>query len=284
MDGHGGYNGMIASQTAKDATLTFFQQHSNALESWTIDQWEGHLTSLFLAIHDAIRNRFMTHTSQSPHHGAHSERRYVDDKGIVRTATDDPVHGGSTCTIVALISSSNSNEATVISANVGDSTALLLPVYKDNPPHSVSQPNYEFLSTDHGPENQHEYLRIKSMQLPTRLLLVYDKTSIMRKYECPPVFQENGEREESLVSNPWGHGLHPTNVRYEPAVYAVTPRTVTKDSTCIAMTRALGDFYAHQFGLSAVPDINVKHIQLSEDGGEDGLPVSYTLIVASDGE
>ena len=55
-----------------------------------------------------------------------------------------------------------------------------------------------------------------------------------------------------------GNGLHPTNVRYEPAVYAVTPRQVVQDSTCIAMTRALGDFYAHQFGLTFEPDLRVQ--------------------------
>ncbi len=98
-----------------------------------------------------------------------------------------------------------------------------------------------------------------------------------------------------------GHGLHPTNVRYEPAVYAVTPRSVSKDSTCIAMTRALGDFYAHQFGLSAEPAIGVKRIRI--EGGENenknsesdepqdsfspsttlSISSEFTIILASDG-
>jgi serine/threonine protein phosphatase PrpC len=82
-------------------------------------------------------------------------------------------------------------------------------------------------------------------------------------------------------------GLHPTNVRYEPAVYAVTPQfrtnkhaqgvleRITTDSTCIAMTRALGDFYAHQFGLSAEPSIKFKEIPADMDVcilvGSDGI-------------
>jgi serine/threonine protein phosphatase PrpC len=75
-------------------------------------------------------------------------------------------------------------------------------------------------------------------------------------------------------------GLHPTNVRYEPAVYAVTPRSVSKDSTCIAMTRALGDFYAHQFGLCATPSINIRTINHNENTNENN---NYTILLASDG-
>jgi serine/threonine protein phosphatase PrpC len=82
-------------------------------------------------------------------------------------------------------------------------------------------------------------------------------------------------------------------------VYAVTPRNVAKDSTCIAMTRALGDFYAHQFGLCAEPSIGVQRIDYlhsnvgglvsssSGDGqsGQSALTTSneWTIVLASDG-
>jgi serine/threonine protein phosphatase PrpC len=85
---------------------------------------------------------------------------------------------------------------------------------------------------------------------------------------------ETGEVDQKYVRNPWGNGLHPTNVRYEPAVYAVTPRAVTQDSTCIAMTRALGDFYAHQFGLTAVPTIKTVLLDPDQD---------YEIVIGSDG-
>lgn len=88
-------------------------------------------------------------------------------------------------------------------------------------------------------------------------------------------------------------GLHPTNVRYEPAVYAVTPRTVSKDSTCIAMTRALGDFYAHQFGLTHKPSITVRKMTASDGCTDDTTHLhtqthasdkqSFTVFLASDG-
>jgi serine/threonine protein phosphatase PrpC len=156
-----------------------------------------------------------------------------------------------------------------VSANVGDSTALLLP-----PPF---RGKYEFLTVDHGPESQEEYMRVRNLkkeEYPEKLLFVYDKTNVFRKYECPSVFNEDGTKDQTFVANPWGNGLHPTNVRYEPAVYAVTPRTIAKDSTCIAMTRALGDFYAHQFGLTNVPSLLVKKLPAGLD---------FTLLVASDG-
>ena len=112
------------------------------------------------------------------------------------------------------------------------------------------------------------------------------------KYECPFVFLPDGTKNQQYVSNPWGFGLHPTNVRYEPAVYAVTPQSVVKDSTCIAMTRALGDFYAHQFGLTYLPSITIRKINGLDCQTEDKTQTHmrseeekqvFTIILASDG-
>lgn len=69
-------------------------------------------------------------------------------------------------------------------------------------------------------------------------------------------------------------GLYPKNARYEPATYAVTPRSVTRDSTCIAITRSLGDFYACRFGVIAEPSINTHRLSNAGD---------FFLVVASDG-
>ena len=103
---------------------------------------------------------------------------------------------------------------------------------------------------------------------------MYDKANVYRKYECPRVFLDSGEKDPKFVRNPWGNGLHPTNVRYEPAMYAVTPVEISKDTTCIAMTRALGDFYAHQFGLTHKPSVNIRVVPDS---------AIFTLAIASDG-
>jgi serine/threonine protein phosphatase PrpC len=88
------------------------------------------------------------------------------------------------------------------------------------------------------------------------------------------VFNEQGEKNEKYVKNPWGNGLHPINVRYDPAIYAVTPREVLRDSTCIAMSRALGDLYAHPFGLTHVPSITTYELSANR---------KCVVAVASDG-
>lgn len=256
-DGHGGYNGLIASNTCRDETIAYLDDHAKALESWSVDKWEVVLKELFSTLHTLIRDRFI---KAEPH------QREVDKKGIVRDRNGDPIHGGTTGTVAVLIAN-NDGSFTVVSANVGDSAGLLVD----------SKGEYVFVTVDHGPENPDEYKRVQSLdskEHPTKLLFVYDKTLVCRKYDCPKVFLETGERDPIFVQKPWAMGLHPTNVRYEPAVYAVTPKSVKKDTTCIAMTRALGDFYAHQFGLTYEPSIVVNHVPAGEE---------FTVFVASDG-
>ncbi|ETO22567.1 hypothetical protein RFI_14627 [Reticulomyxa filosa] len=97
------------------------------------------------------------------------------------------------------------------------------------------------------------------------LLFVYDQANMTRKYDCPLVFLEDGTKDPKYVKNPWGYNLRPTNVRYDPAAYAVSPFGVTNDVTCIAMTRSLGDFYAHQFGLSHHPDLTFYDFDCNDE-------------------
>ena len=325
-DGHGGYNGTVASCTARDYASAYFHHNAASMDGWSVERWREQLPLLFERMHEAIRRRFVEETEtvgmgSSIASAMAGGRRYVDDKGIVRSANGDPVHGGSTATIIIMVRDRASpSTATIITANVGDSTALLLP-------HGGEQ--HSFLSVDHGPENPDEFHRIATLPQhlhPLKLLFVYDKTNQMRKYDCPLVFLPHppvaaqqqqqqqqhcspcAERDPVYVSNPWGHGLHPTNVRYEPAVYAVTPKQVVKDSTCIAMTRALGDFYAHQFGLTWMPSIGVRRCRVTKSeekaaggaaaaaggdekstaDGKDGISLhesgdGFTIILASDG-
>ena len=126
---------------------------------------------------------------------------------------------------------------TIISANVGDSDAMLL---------SPGLPQQWFsLTEDHGPDSVSEYQRVQAIPAdicPHKLLFVYDKTNVYKKFLCPLVFKPDasGTRDPIFVQDPWGQGLHPTNVRYDAAVYAVTSAEVSRDTTCIAMTRSVG--------------------------------------------
>ena len=225
-DGHGGYNGLLASQTARDYCRHYFISRIGQIDEWSVAEWQSELIRLFAEMHAAIRHKFMADTTanaqnangsnnSAAHNGGNG--RFLDEKGIVRASNGDPIHGGSTATVVVMKVIDDSH-ATIITANVGDSTAILMP----------SSSAYEFLSVDHGPENDDEFERVHSLPNqthPLKLLFVYDKTTVFRKYECPLVFSEDGTKDNAYVSNPWAHGLHPTNVRYEPAVYAVTPKT-----------------------------------------------------------
>jgi serine/threonine protein phosphatase PrpC len=257
-DGHGGYNGLVASSTAKNFWIAHLEENKDVIDEWDDDEWKEKLPTLFSDTHTAIRNKFLSKADSN---------RYADDHGIVRAPAGDPIHGGTTAS-VSVVRLAADGSSSLITANVGDSAGIL--VKPDS--------SYNFVTVDHGPENPVEYNRVQEMDAkdhPIKLLFVYDKTNVFRKYECPLVFLPDGVRDPKFVQNPWGNGLHPTNVRYEPAVYAVTPRSVSKDTTCIAMTRALGDFYAHQFGLTYVPDVTVQKLPADES--------TFLLAVASDG-
>lgn len=130
---------------------------------------------------------------------------------------------------------------------------------------------------DHGPDSGEEFRRIEKLSCqdyPIKLLFVYDKADVLRKYECPLVFLEDGTKDPKFVNNPWGNELRPCNVRFDPAVYAVTPSGVSRDITCIAMTRSLGDFQAHQYGLSHKPDVSLREL---------GSESCYTIAIGTDG-
>eukprot|EP00457_Paulinella_chromatophora_P010154 gb/GEZN01010245.1/.p1 GENE.gb/GEZN01010245.1/~~gb/GEZN01010245.1/.p1 ORF type:complete len:397 (-),score=42.12 gb/GEZN01010245.1/:42-1232(-) len=258
-DGHGGYNGRVASKQARQCCKEYLEKVKDICEKWTPEEWKTNLITLFDTMHWWIRESFLNDNSQL----TGSKRRYVDAKQIIRNPEGEPVHGGTTCTVAALIVSPD-GKRNIVTANVGDSTGLLI----------GSDGKFDFLTVDHGPENPDEYKRVQAAEGAIKLMFVYDKTNVFRKYECPLVFLESGERDPKYIANPWGNGLHPTNVRYEPAVYAVTPRSVSKDSCCIAMTRALGDFYAHQFGLTNKPDVSIKTLDPNLD---------YQIHLASDG-
>jgi len=148
--------------------------------------------NLFDTMHWAIRDKFLTDQTGDPGSSSPKGRRYVDEKRIVRNPNGDPIHGGTTASIIALVV--KDNERFIITANVGDSTALLLN-------NSGSESKWEFLTVDHGPENTEEWQRVKSLdteQYPKKLLFVYDKTTVFRKYECPSVFLDSGKKRSKI--------------------------------------------------------------------------------------
>lgn len=264
-DGHGGINGRVASTCCLNLTRDFFEARWDVILDWEDSTWEGELKDFFTAMHTAVRQEFVKLEQARRVLSSQPCEDLVDEAGIVRKHNGFPVHGGTTGSICVYLNLPDKRR--VVCANVGDSDCLLLP---SNP---KARTRYRHLSVDHGPDSPEEFERIKSLGLPISLEFVYDKQGL-KKCDCPRVFDDNGIKDPEYVKDPWGMGLRPTNVRYDPGVYAVTPACVGEDTTCIAMTRSLGDLYAHQFGMTQIPSITFEDLDLYED---------YVIAVGSDG-
>ena len=221
-------------------------------------QGKSNFEKLFNNIHDAIRVCLIEDNSS----------RFIDETTphrVVRSFNTEHTNGGTTGTIVVDIHNDDGS-STVISAHVGDSSAMI--IYPDG----YMDKKFELLFEDHAPENEKEYNRIQELspdEYPQKLLFVFNKPSEIRRYIMPPVFPT----DPKIQKNPWGYGLCPANVRLEPSTYCVTPKGV-RDESCIAVSRALGDFYAHQYGMTYKPEINFHRYPTG---------TKKAIVVASDG-
>jgi len=264
-DGHGGINGRVASTCCVNLTREFFESNWGVILTWDDAEWEKQMKDFFTTMHTSVRDEFVKLEQARRVLSNQPCENIVDSGGIVRKHTGFPVHGGTTGTICVLINQDSRRRC--ICANVGDSDCILLPANPSN------RQRYKHLSVDHGPDSAEEFRRIQNLNLETSLIFVYDKQGL-KKHECPCVFDENGIKDPDYVKDPWGMGLRPTNVRYDPGVYAVTPHGVGEDTTCIAMTRSLGDLYAHQFGMTHIPSVTFEELDCNEE---------YVITVGSDG-
>jgi len=277
-DGHGGLNGRVASQKVAALSTEYFSNNWQKCKGWTNDEWTTEMTSFYHHLHQKVREEFIQ-LEITRRKNNKLPTNNIEDNGVVRKSSGFPVHGGTTCTIVCVIRTKT--KWRIVCSNTGDSDALLLSRKPSRLPHDNNKCKH--LSVDHSPDNADEYLRIKHLptdQYPTKLLFVYDQANTCRKFECPIVFLDDGTKDPKYVKNPWGNHLRPTNVRYDPAVYAVSPYGVSHDITCIAMTRSLGDFYAHQFGLSNVPSVTFNELDILNADGEAN---EFIVTVGSDG-
>jgi serine/threonine protein phosphatase PrpC len=245
-DGHGGY-GTIAANTAMSMCRVFFTHHGSVCEPWATVIWKHHLNTLFKAIHDAIRLAFKEGIPNT----------YIDTHGIVRdTESHDAIHGGTTATITLV----NKTKQYCITANVGDSDAILIE------PHQ-----YELLSADHKPTNQKEWQRIKDLKLSRNPVMVYDS-----RPNYLPIFDTDGHRIQNYTNHPRLFGITPANVRGEPGVYVLfkgQDEAKHPLSTKLAMTRSLGDFTAHSVGVTCIPTVTEKPLPAGK----------FSIVVATDG-
>lgn len=239
-DGHGelGRNAAYTAGNVFEKQQEYWTQNKCYL--WEKDKWYIELENLFNKAHESIKHIF----------------------------GNEDISGGTTATIVIHVPTKDGG-CDIYTANVGDSDAFL---FKDNG-------EYIKLTTDHTGSSESEWKRINSpnANFPQKLVFVYDKQNTIRSSTTlPHVFDDNGVKVQKFVNNPWEYGLYPTNARYEPAIYVISPNNATKN-VCIAMSRSLGDFNAKYYGSSAIPSINTTHVTVEE------MKNNPICVVASDG-
>ena len=268
-DGHGGANGKLAAEYATDAVVEWTKKNSFLIPTWSYEMMRRETSTLFIAIHNKFRYVLQR---------CEYEKRGVDKDGVVRRYhSGEPIHGGTTLSCCWFFLNQN-GQRVVHSANVGDSDIVL--VKKDKSNDTIT---YEHLSVTHSPDNQDEYVRIQTSELPSKLMCVYTSAVNASRLQYPQIFhpimdaiQEKGcdLRDKKYIDDPlYQKELVPTNLRYEPGVYAISPYGA-KDSVAIAMTRSIGDYHAHQYGLTAEPS---QKSQILDDDSE------HIVFLGSDG-
>jgi hypothetical protein len=161
------------------------------------------------------------------------------------------VHGGTTVSVVVIL-----NGSIMISANVGDSTALVcnlgssmvpatlftsyVPEDVMLEPSNKGNNTYTVISAEHSPETPSEYTRMRQFRpCPQRggkfseMLFVYDAPSYS-KHDCPDVFKIKGEEATPVVTN---NGRYYKSVRNEWATLVTTPAH-SRFQDALAFTRS----------------------------------------------
>lgn len=203
LDGHGRDVGQTASATGRVFFMNYFDRNYEKLLS---DPYTC-LVEAISEAHEAVRQSFMDVLRQKGWEVQNTGEDYL----IKRKNSSTPwacVHGGTSCSIIALVNS------TLYIANVGDSSGILSsshPVlhnsmithlgdsaigHKRHTHHLESQEEYSdtlVLTAEHSPESPDEFLRMRDFRCregdPSQpsLLVVYD-ASTHDKSRCSPVF------------------------------------------------------------------------------------------------
>eukprot|EP00494_Astrolonche_serrata_P031294 UN31563 len=262
-DGHGlsAFACTASKLSVKIATAWFGNYNDKAdsenMSLWSPSTWKSKFERLFKKMHDILRTQFEKMELNKRKNdivsgGLAANEKVVDKNGVVRHKNGLPIHGGTTGTIVVLIRTPKGQK--LVTAYVGDSEAVLIrKIEKAN----ETGPKYIVLTEGHRALNPKEYRRVHNLpndKYPIKLLFVYDVDGVRDANLLPKVYLPNGNINTNITENPMSYGLYPSNIRQEPATYAVSPRQPGVDRVRLANTRALGDFYAHPYGLCAVPE------------------------------
>ena len=201
--------------------------------------------------------------------------------GVPMAGDEWAIDGGTTATIIALL-----DGATLVHAQVGDSSALLGGTIGEDGGDEAGEVTFEELMEEHSASNAAEYERVLTSGPRGKMMrFVYDVPDLIDQGKPPPIFKKGpggyelntGSRRIAEV-----HGVPPKNARGELPMILLTPDEDKEygdmEAQSLAMTRSIGDFYMHTFGVTWKPE--VISVELEEVGEK---LEHLTLILASDG-
>jgi len=270
-DGHGlSPFAILASKIGVKISKAWFQKFQSDMINWSEEKWNKSFSQLFTKIQNFTRDQFVAmEKKKRAECNSPTAAPVIDGKGIIRHADGKAIHGGTTASIVLVLRSSNGQK--IVTAHCGDSDILKITKKADE------DARYKLLTTGHRALNIKEFERVR--RLPDslyheKLVFVYFIEGVRDPSLLPKVFLDNGRINTRITSNPSHYGLYPSNIRQEPAAYAISPPNSTSDKVRLANTRALGDFYGQQYGLSHIPEVHMHDLDPSSE---------HILVAASDG-
>jgi len=288
LDGHGREVGKIAAMAARRRLLSFFEERYENLKTKPYET----LVDAHVLAHEHVKDSFKLELSRQGFEVSEAPEGYL----MKRRSPSAPwscVHGGSSCSIIAIVG------YTMYIANVGDSTGTLcstVPILNRaeqlkhlgdsatppglNPDGTVAggveitaspsptPVDTMVITAEHSPESSSEFCRMRAFRAregdatQPSLHVVYDAPA-QDKTRCSPVF-EFDDAGVPVITN---RGKYYKNVRKEWASLVSTPTSALYQDA-LAFTRSIGDLHLHVYGVTHYPEIHCVNLF---------TPCSYSL-------
>ena len=294
LDGHGREVGKVAANSAKDALIEFFHASYVKLR----DKPYETLVEAHEVAHFKIKEAFKRTLVERGFDVREAEGGFLEKRRKDAVNSNwGCVHGGSACSIIALIGTK------CYIANVGDSSGILCTEKAVLTPESLvglgdaatgtrgngsgtgngdgamdvdgtgGASDTLIITAEHSPESVEEFLRLRSSR-PRQtdanypaLVVVYDSPT-QDKTLCPPVFSLDAAGNPRVTSN----GRYYKNVRKEWASLVSTPPTADYQDA-LAFTRSLGDLHLSTYGVTHLPEVACIELATILGGGMQAAPV-----------
>lgn len=269
LDGHGREVGKIAATAARSVLLEYFAAHYMELKTSPYEC----LVRAHEVAHAGIKAAFRSELEHMDFEVSETDEGYMLKRKMgLQGRPWSCVHGGSSCSICALV------DGRLFIANVGDSTGTLcslqpvlsradvLPLGDSaltagararDPPADTDRSNTIVLTAEHSPECPYEYIRLRDFRpresdpRQPSLNVVYD-TPAHEKVNCPQVFV----LDEGGLPMVTSKGSYYKNVRKEWASLVATPPSA-RFQDALAFTRSLGDLHLHTYGVTHYPEVQM---------------------------